>query len=197
MDPGPDIEVHRHAHGGRWLDTVLAVTAVAISVVTAVLAIQHGNAMERMVEASSWPYLQVGDSNGDAQGHALYKLILTNQGVGPAKIRKLAITYQGRPMTTVFYLAKAFVSTERMTPPNGVTTSDAVVIPARETNQLLTVASPLASPELIRAFIKNREAITVSACYCSIFDECWTTSNQGPSTSPIKVHDCGGPVAGG
>ena len=50
-----------------------------------------------MVEASTWPYVTLGDSNGDEQGRPIYRVVMINQGVGPAKIRSLHIRYKGPP----------------------------------------------------------------------------------------------------
>ena len=80
MDSGPEPHPHHHAHTGRpWLDTVLALSAVVISLFTAVLAFQHGAAMERMVkenehmvQANTWPYMSIYFSTVDSAGKALF-----------------------------------------------------------------------------------------------------------------------------
>jgi hypothetical protein len=51
---------HPH-HGGalpRWLDLVIAITALITSVSSIVIAIHHGRTMEKLVQANSFPYLQ-------------------------------------------------------------------------------------------------------------------------------------------
>jgi hypothetical protein len=69
---GPEIEQPHHHHTGRsWLDLILGVSAVTISFVSLFFAIHNGNAMERLVEANSWPSVQVTFStlNSDATAH--------------------------------------------------------------------------------------------------------------------------------
>jgi len=71
MDPGPSPEIHHHHRHTRrpWLDVTLGLSAIAISLFSAILTMQHGDAMERMVQenarmvqASTWPYVSVGYS---------------------------------------------------------------------------------------------------------------------------------------
>ena len=75
---------------------------------------------------------------------------------------------------------------------SAVVHSDAVVIPARETVNVLNVAGPVSSPALISAFNRARGQISIEACYCSIFDECWITNNE--AIDPRKVKSCPAPA---
>ncbi|MEO7679987.1 MAG: hypothetical protein ABIS14_04755, partial [Sphingomonas sp.] len=101
MDSGPEIEPHIHHHTGhRWLDITLGVSAIAISLFSAIMTIGHGRAMERMVDqnarmvqASTWPYLTMAVSNSDLKGQPLYEAALENNGVGPARIRSITFAY--------------------------------------------------------------------------------------------------------
>jgi hypothetical protein len=200
MDPTVEPEVHHHHHTGhRWLDITLGVSAIIISVVSLFLAFQQGDATERMVQqnarmvqASTWPYVMIGDSNGDDRGNSLYKLFVINNGVGPAKIETLQITYKGQPVASVFDLAKR-VATDVGDPETAqIASSDTGgVVPARQTVTLLTAERPVTSPALINAFrTKARQSIDVHLCYCSIFDECWTTTFQNPPLQPTPVKQC-------
>jgi hypothetical protein len=86
-----------HSHpshtGHRWLDIVLGLSAMFVSVVSLVVAVEHGRTMERMadantrmVDANSWPFVEFDSHNVDAQGNADVRLVLTNDGIGPARI---------------------------------------------------------------------------------------------------------------
>jgi len=95
---------HPHQHsahtGHRWLDIVLALSAMFVSLVSLVLAIGHGRTMERMaeanarmVQANSWPFVAFETHNVDDHGNADVRLVLRNQGVGPARIQTLEMWY--------------------------------------------------------------------------------------------------------
>jgi len=194
MDPGPDLEAHHHHHTGRrWLDTILAVSAIAISLFSAVMTLQHGRAMEKMVEANTWPYVTIEDASSDLQGHHLYQISVVNNGVGPAKIESMNVSYKGRPASDVIQLART-IAKEAGQPPSRVLESDIAggVIPARQSMNALTAAAPYSSPEMIEALRQVRSQIDIDICYCSIFDECWTVREQG-TIRPKPVKQCPAP----
>lgn len=199
MDITPPPEVHSHAHGhtGRkWLDVTLGVAAIAISLFSAVMTLQHGHAMEkmvdqnaRMVQASTWPYVTVADSNGDAAGHRLYKIVVLNNGVGPAKVESLKLFYDGKPARDVFDLAGRVARADGETGRVAVIGSGiGGVIPARQTVPILTVQAPTSPDALVAAFGRARAKIDVRLCYCSIFEDCWTTTSNDPA--PRQVRSC-------
>src|SRR5580704_7329630 len=69
-----------HSHpshtGHRWLDIVLGLSAMFVSVVSLVVAVEHGRTMERMadantrmVDANSWPFVEFDSHNADEKGN--------------------------------------------------------------------------------------------------------------------------------
>ncbi|HEY3812725.1 MAG TPA: hypothetical protein VGL66_05830 [Caulobacteraceae bacterium] len=188
MDAGPDIETpHKHHHtGSRWLDIALGVIAISISLFSAALAVQNGKAMDRMVEANSWPDVIATYQPGDAEGHALYKLSLQNNGVGPARVKTLNISYKGRPVASLHDLITQVAQDAGGVQLRRVGESGAYrVIPARQSVDILIVQEPFSSPEMVQAFLKAAPKIDTSVCYCSIFNECWTSGDDEPK--PVKV----------
>lgn len=100
---------HQHAThtGHRWLDIVLALNAMFVSVVSLVVGIEHGRTMERMadantrmVEANSWPFVAFSTHNVDENGNADVRLVLNNQGIGPARIQAFELWYAGQPIAS-------------------------------------------------------------------------------------------------
>jgi len=96
---------HEHpAHTGhRWLDIVLAVSAMFVSVVSLVVAIEHGRTMERMaeantkmVEANSWPFVEFDSHDIDEQGKPEVRLVLINAGIGLARIKTFELWFDLR-----------------------------------------------------------------------------------------------------
>jgi hypothetical protein len=75
-----------------------------VSVISLFVAIEHGRTMERMaeanarmVEANSWPFVEYDSHNVDEQGNAKIRLVLTNQGIGPARIETCTKTFSPCP----------------------------------------------------------------------------------------------------
>jgi hypothetical protein len=194
---------HQHPHhtGHSWLDIILALSAMFVSVVSLFLAIGHGRTMERMaeanarmVEANSWPFVAFETHNVDEQGRADVRLVLRNQGIGPARIQTLEMWYDKRPIASPLDLIKACCETT----------------PAEQTGVNKTIWSTgLSAPSILRAgdhsdffsaplgkdnkdlwakFNVERDKVTVRLCYCSVFDECWIGS--GVTTEARSVGSC-------
>jgi hypothetical protein len=202
MDIVPEPESHHghhHGHTGRhWLDIALGLSALAISLFSAALTFQHGNAMERMVEenthmvqASTWPFLTVGITNiRPEDGKRLFKLEIVNDGVGPARVDRFTIRYKGKPVDGTRDLVDRVQRDTGRDGPNGVFFSDFKVLPARETHMVVTAADPLAPGWMVDALNEAYPQIAIEVCYCSIFDECWIARNHDRSGHPQSVKDC-------
>jgi hypothetical protein len=87
--------------GHHKLDLVLGGAAVFLSLVSLGVAVLHGHTMERMaeanaqlVQANSWPFLQLRSSNHSGTQRDI-ALTLVNSGVGPAKIFDAHVSYKG------------------------------------------------------------------------------------------------------
>ena len=82
MGPGPDVEHHHHHDTGhRWLDITLGVSAVFISLMSLLLAIQHGRAMEKMVQANTWAFVMVEHDTSYPDGSPHFSMWVVNNGV--------------------------------------------------------------------------------------------------------------------
>jgi hypothetical protein len=99
---------HNHpSHTGhRWLDISLGLCAMFVSVVSLVVAVEHGRTMQRMADANArmvdenaWPFVEFSDHNADEQGNADIRLVLTNEGIGPARIETFELWLDGKPMS--------------------------------------------------------------------------------------------------
>jgi hypothetical protein len=61
----PEVHPPHARHGGlpRWLEMLIAVTALITSICSIVIAVHHGKIMEKLVQANSLPYMQGGFSD--------------------------------------------------------------------------------------------------------------------------------------
>jgi hypothetical protein len=207
MDPP---ETHSHAHpartGIRWLDASLALSAFAVSIISLVVAIHHGRTMQemaaanaRMVAASSWPFVQYGSGNLSADGSPEISLGIANQGVGPARIETFALLYRDKPVKSTFELLNACCIRQE---------ADRESVSDRSDFQSGTVTAPVAGRILAAhdelTFLKlrrternaavwerlnvERAQVRVQICFCSVFDECWTSSRAGAKAT--RVNEC-------
>lgn len=188
---GSEVEHAHHHHTGRsWLDMILGVSAVVISLVSLFLAIHNGNAMERLVQANSWPYVQVTFStlNQDSTPHI--HLDIANKGVGPARIESLEISYNGVVLNDGRAALNAMLGRATVPPHPAVQTSSIThsVLAAKETVTFVDFKPEEYSAEDYGAMRAGVPKLIFRTCYCSVFDECWLADTS--KARPAKVQEC-------
>jgi hypothetical protein len=184
--------------GHRWIDLSVAGCALVVSVTSLFVAFRHGHSMERMaeanaklVQANSWPLLQSYQSDVGSQGASVFSLDVVNNGVGPAKIEALEVSWKGQPVRNPRELIalccrKSPVSqSEPLVQTSGLMGTvlragqvrEILVFPEDEVHQAMT--------ERMRVSIAD---IHWHACYCSVFDECWVSDLH--TLHPAVVKEC-------
>ena len=192
MDTGPEIEAHHHGHTGhRWLDIVLGLSAMIVSVVSLLVALHHGQTMEKMVEASTWPYLELSFSNAEPDGRPRASLEVINSGVGPARIETAEMFFKDKPMASRRALVQAMTGSEQMNVINS-TIGDRVLRAGDSIPALLTRPDMAASPAYFSHFQSSLPDVSARLCYCSVLDQCWVRDSRLPK--PEKVKTCPKPA---
>ena len=192
MGPGPDVEHHHHHQTGhRWLDITLACSAVFISLMSLLLALQHGKAMEKMVEVSSWPYVWMDTANLLPDGTPRVRLMIVNKGVGPAKIGSIEVFYHGEAQPDPEHVVAAMLKVP-YPPPFAVMNSDVLnsVLSAREEASLFQISPDrVVTPEQYRTLSHEVGNLDFRVCYCSVFDECslWDSRVAAKTTPSGKA----------
>lgn len=111
-------ESHSHAHhtGLRWIDIILAGSAIFISIVSLIVSIHHGRTMEKLVaanekqvQASTLPILRFTTGNVLENSNTIY-FDLRNGGTGPAIIEWLRVKWKGQPTTGSERFARSLLS---------------------------------------------------------------------------------------
>ena len=187
--------LHQHHHTGRtWLDVILGVSAVVISTVSLFLAVQHGKVMEKMVEASTWAYVQVGISTyiADQGKYSLHPhRFLDNKGVGPAKIESLEVFYLDVAQPSDQDLVRTLLHSTDKSRHFSFFHSDIVggVLAAKEAVNFVDLGNDLYTPEEYETIRQELPKLNFRACYCSVFDECSIFDSREPMRSrqlPMK-----------
>jgi hypothetical protein len=188
---GPEIEhAHHHHVGRRWVDLLLGICAVSISFISLFLAIHNGHAMERLVQANSWPLVQITYSTLNADGTPHIHLDIANKGVGPARIESLEVTYDGKPVSDPRAMLNAILNrtTLPLHPRIQTATIAHSVLAAREVLPFVDTKPEAFSAEDYEALRVGVEKLNFRTCYCSAFDECWIVATSQPR--PVRVKEC-------
>jgi hypothetical protein len=191
MGPGPEIEHHHHHQTGhKWLDVTLGVVAVSISLMSLFLAIQHGRVMEKMVAASTWPYVMVRFSTSNPDGSPHVRLEVANKGVGPAKVESLEVFYHDAAQPGGEALLQAILKPvdKRHLP---FLQSDVVnsVMAANDHVDIVDVQAANFAPQETEALRVAMAELSFRVCYCSVFDECSVLDTR-KQLRPEPVNEC-------
>jgi hypothetical protein len=188
---------HHHAHGTgtRWLDITLSVAATVVSLVSLWLGIHSGHSMEKLVAANSYPYLQADRSNmsdkpmtGTDRFRNRVEFGFTNNGVGPARIDWVQLTYKNKPVADLAELMDAccsgIVKDVNALDMRGNVEGD-LVRPGASLSLFTWTESDKPNP-LFKAMYQHMDDIDISYCYCSVFDECYAWHAHAHRPAPVE-----------
>jgi len=155
-----------------------------VSVVSLIVAIEHGRTMERladanmrMVEANSWPFVDFSTHNLSDRGTPEVRLVLTNDGIGPARIETFELWWRGKSMSSPSQLLKACCTPDpghqQGDPAIGLGLASPRILRSGEHVDFLSIDLTDTGREVFRKFNSERDNIRARVCYCSVFDECW------------------------
>lgn len=195
ITPGQTDDLATFRRIARWLPFammghfVVGVPALLISLVVAYGTYVQAGAAERMQQAAAWPFIAYATGNYTPEGERLINLGFTNNGLGPALIGPVEVRYQGRAMRSpvdLLAVCCGYQDKQAMQ----LRTSPIVNVALRPGEEILFMSLP-AVPEngaMVDRLDAIREKIEVRACYCSIFQDCWTV--DGPQVQPVPVKTC-------
>jgi hypothetical protein len=191
----PEVHQPHVRHGGglpRWLELVIAVTALITSISSIAIAVHHGEIMDRLVQANSIPYLQGGFSDVTPEGTRVLSLDLFNRGVGPAHERSLQVTVEGRNVTSVDQLLDVALGPTRAAEAKKV-------FGTLMRNQVKTRFIPGGLLQPVFRVVKTPENASywemleqeqvkwdVEYCYCSVFEDCWRVTSKWNEPEPVE-----------
>lgn len=172
--------------------TLLSVAGACIAVLALFATLRESEEVRRQTAAAVWPYVQVRLADyvrGDA---AEFTLTFTNTGVGPAKVRSLAMTVGGQPVASWEALLER-LDQPADSPYGRDFISHRVLAPGESVRVFSTTHPPLV--QALQAAIRG-EGTVLSLCYCSIFDECWESRSDAERADPAPVAACPAPGPG-
>jgi hypothetical protein len=195
MELEPETHAHAHKSGHSLVDMMLALSALVLSVVSMIIAIQNHHAMKQLVMANSWPYLQHDSSNVGKNGDAVVLLGLANAGVGPALIEKFTVSYQGAPMKSTADLLRhccAKDAGDLQTLQAHLITGgmNGRAVAARDSAYFLEMQKPDQGPllDLWNTLNHARQHVSTGVCYRSVLGDHWITTSG--DFRPRQVDSC-------
>lgn len=201
--------IQHHPTGNRRLDLILPVTALFVSLISILIAWHHSEIMrdlvhqnERLVEAESLPYLDIYSSDLASDRTPALRLAVQNEGVGPARIAEVVMTVNGKPVPDFNTLvdeccargllqSKGTEAKQYRSLSNGEVAlssiRDRMIRPGEAADVFawpITAQNKVVVDRLQSAIASD--AVNISVCYCSVFNDCWVRTDSGRRPSPIK-----------
>lgn len=148
---------------------VIGVCALGVSLYeTSLMREEQRAAVIPLVELSRSYYLEEGE---DGSENLRLILNLENVGIGPARIRDFRVTVDGEPQPTWRAAMNALLG-EDVSATYVQSTINGRTIPVDRRVSMFDLRDSGIAQRMLADF----ERLDFSACYCSVFDECWQTS---------------------
>ncbi|HLO96354.1 MAG TPA: hypothetical protein VK195_18755 [Burkholderiaceae bacterium] len=196
----------------RWFHVAVALSMLLSAGAALVSALKTSATMQalvdqnaRLVKAGSTPILQFYTGNISPEGRRRLRIWVENVGTGPARLVWLQLRLKDRALEGVHELPRLMaiqpgapeVPTDDF--PFVRSTIQGHVLAAGHQRALFEaqkddMGSP-ASQRLYERLNEQLHGVRASACYCSVFDECWET-DFGPQL-PRPVQRCEAPASTG
>jgi uncharacterized protein (DUF433 family) len=157
-------------------EMLVGVSAVIIGVCALGVSLYETSLMREEQRAAVMPLLELSrsynlqDENSSPEKSRL-RLHAENVGIGPARVADFRVTVDGIPQPTWDAAMRKLIGYEE-TISYGQSTINGRTIPP---DRLVTMMD-LNDNELTERILIEFDRLDFEACYCSLFDECWTTS---------------------
>lgn len=185
----------------RWFQVAVALSMVLSAGAALVSAFRTSATMSALVEqnaklvrAGSTPILQFGTSNSDGKGTPTLIYSVENAGTGPARVVWMEMRYKDQPLQSVRQVMVALSKDAGITSigDNSTLTGSIAgeVLVAGRSRELFNWKRPTADNDangkkLWDLMNQAGGQLTVEACYCSVFEDCWQTKFDGKVPQPV------------
>ncbi len=167
-------------------EMLVGISAVVIGVCALGVSLYETKLMREQQRAAVLPMLELARSHytvyeGDASEWKLF-LHAENVGIGPARVRDFTVTVDGQPHPTWGSAMQALVGSD-VPVEYGHSSINGRTIPAEKLIRMFE----LSNTELTGKILENFDRLDYEACFCSVFDECWTASYSGfGASTPVE-----------
>jgi hypothetical protein len=155
------------AKAGKNWDAYAAVIASFIGLLALAVSGYTAYVQRQQLRAQVWPHLELEFSS------VMLSFWASNQGTGPARVTAMRVAVHGRPVRNWEDVEKAagFVEAEHLLRSSFSTS----VLPAGKDFVLIRPADSEQGRTRFQDLLPgHKHAITITVCYCSVLDECWT-----------------------
>ena len=171
------------------IELLIATLALLASAAASIATVVQTNVVAKQLSASVWPYLTIEPTFSPDE----VSLAVIDDGLGPALIRDVVLTIDGKPQVRWRDALRAIARKSPTLRKDGTPMrlrehdfgSGSVIRPG-ESATIIDVRGPLVKD----LKIASATSIDMTICYCSILQQCWIVE-QVSQDQPKPVADCG------
>ena len=170
-------------------EMLVGVSAVIIGICALGVSLYETSLMREEQRAAVMPLLELTRSyNLQTDESSVEKsrlwLQAENVGIGPARVENFQVTVDGKPQPTWDAALRELIDHESPISYGQSTINGRTIPPDR----LVTMMN-LNDSELTERILNEFDRLDFEACFCSIFNECWTTSHSAFGATQ-QVENC-------
>ena len=185
----PETPDRPHRTGLFAIDLMIAVCAIIVSAASLWVALRADQTQEQLLKSSVWPHVEFDSSDATPTGAKQLVFEVRNDGVGPAIVRSVAVSYNGHYYATLRELLKACCNIE--VPRNiFASTLQNRVIAARDVIEFIEMPADKVDEAEYEQILPHRFNIELQMCYCSVLGDCWFFDTLRGPAEPIAVKRC-------
>lgn len=163
---------------------IVSISAIVISLGSLFFNYIQTDLIAKQQKASVLPYLEISKSQSNSKNTVnSLKCEVTNNGLGPAFIKKVSIIYEGKEIKDTdvsdFLAKKGFINNFTSS-----SVSEGAIIPSGKTIEHLILSDTLSATKVANLF--NSDKIKLKIQYASVYEEQWEVTGFG---YPIKIKD--------
>ena len=188
-ETGEERSVRLDARRARTvLDWVLSASAALVALCALGVSLYQTRLMREQQRASVWPRLDLPQTTGGST----YGRMVRNQGLGPALVRSVEVTVDGRPMHRWNDVATALLADSAdeifrrdtaLAAQHNSVKRGLVILPGATVHHM-RLESRIVAPLFERA---ARRRLQTTICYCSLYGDCWIAREAADDPAPVRA----------
>lgn len=160
----------------RWLSVAVGLAAI----IAVLVSLYQASLARQQLRASAWPHLSQG--NGYTF-NSPYQFVVSNEGIGPARIKAFRVFVDGRPVPTWNAAVRGLTGEGEPALIYSSFGRGSVLVPG-STRTLLTLP---AGARAQKFWVAAQNRLRTQVCYCSVYDECWLADSEEPEPKELKA----------
>ena len=171
-------------------EILITLPTLIISIALAYFSFVQADASRKMQRTETWPYVSYGTDNSSPEVKNEISFSLSNDGVGPARLKEMEFLYDRRPMHDALdFIQNCCGSAAKAAGRSLTFTTDRVdgVLRSGEKRSFIRLAQTDQNKALWDKLNQERWKVVVRSCYCSIFDDCWVFDSRTEQPQEVKV----------